>query len=98
MFNPSSRYYNLENATYTTSAGRVVVFKRRRFLPSIDGSPVLAELTIGQADRLDNIAARTLGNPELFWQICDANNAMHPRDLGHPGRHIKITLPQTSVS
>ena len=34
-----------------------------------------------QGDRLDNIAARYLGDPEQFWRICDANGAMRPDEL-----------------
>jgi nucleoid-associated protein YgaU len=36
---------------------------------------------VKQSDRLDLIAARTLGDPLLFWRIADANDAMNPFDL-----------------
>ncbi len=51
--------------------------------------------TATQAERLDNIAAKFLGDPELFWRIADANGAMRPEDLVRTvGRKLRITLPQ----
>jgi hypothetical protein len=48
-----------------------------------------------QGDRLDNLAARYLGDPEQFWRLCDANGAMRPDELVEViGAVIKITLPQ----
>jgi len=50
---------------------------------------------VTQSDRLDNLAARYLGDPELFWRICDANAATVPDDLTDTiGERILITLPQ----
>ena len=34
-----------------------------------------------QGDRLDLIAAKYLGDPLIFWLICDANGAIDPNDL-----------------
>ena len=98
MFEPTSRYYTLETATFTRSDGRVIVYKRRRFLPQADAMTVLAEVTVTQGDRLDLITARTLGAPEQFWRVCDANNAMHPADLTTEiGRVLRIQMPQAQV-
>jgi hypothetical protein len=95
MFEPSSRYYDLETATHTTPAGRVVVYTRRRFLPLAEGALVVVEHTVTQGERLDNITARYLGDPELFWQLCDANNTMHPAELtAEIGRKLRVSLPQ----
>jgi hypothetical protein len=95
MFSQTSRYYNLENATLTTRGGRVIAYKRRRFIPPGDAMPLLVEVTVTQGDRLDLITARTLGDPEQFWRICDANNAMNPLDLmAEPGSTIRVALPQ----
>ncbi|NEO90137.1 MAG: hypothetical protein F6K56_07705 [Moorea sp. SIO3G5] len=33
MFQATSRYYNPETATFTSSDNRVISYKRRRFLP-----------------------------------------------------------------
>jgi len=97
MFEPSSRYYHLEKAEYTMPDGRIVIYRRRRFLPRGEDMPLLAEVTVTEGDRLDLIAAKTLGNPEQFWRICDANNAMNPTDLtaaSEIGRILRIPLPQ----
>jgi hypothetical protein len=57
--------------------------------------PVLQEVTVTAADRLDLIAARTLGDPEQFWRVCDANNAMDPLDLTTTlGRVLRVPVPQ----
>ncbi len=44
MFEHTSRYYNIETATLTLPDGRVVAYKRRRFLPQADSLQVLAEV------------------------------------------------------
>jgi hypothetical protein len=54
----------------------------------------LQQHTIGQVDRLDVMAAQYLGDPQLFWRICDANGAMRPEDLtATVGRVLRICLP-----
>jgi hypothetical protein len=96
MFEQTSRYHDLETATLTTAEGRTIAYKRRRFLPHGEGMPLLVEVTVNQGDRLDLIAARALGDPELFWRICDANNAMTPLDLtAEPGRRLRVAIPQS---
>ncbi len=95
MFEPTSRYYALEEAKLTTPEGHVIAYKRRRFLPRGEEMPLLVEVTANQGDRLDLIAARTLGDPEQFWRVCDANNAMNPFDLTEdPGRMVRVPVPQ----
>ncbi|MGH2354068.1 MAG: LysM peptidoglycan-binding domain-containing protein [Chloroflexota bacterium] len=96
MFEPTSRYYTVETAKRTTPDGRVIAYKRRRFLPRGGSMALLVEVTVAQGDRLDLIAARTLGDPEQFWRICDANNAMNPSDLtAQPGRVLRVPVPQS---
>jgi nucleoid-associated protein YgaU len=95
MFDSRSRYYNLETATFVGADGQNVTYVRRRFLPQGDTMPLLIQVTVVQGDRLDLIAARTLGDPEQFWRICDANNAMDPLDLtAQPGAKLRIPVPQ----
>lgn len=97
MFTQTSRYYALETTTLTTPDGREVIYLRRRFLPDGNKAVVLATHIVTQGDRLDNITARYLGDPEQFWLVCDANNAMRPDDLtadAEIGHRLTIPLPQ----
>jgi len=95
VFEHTSRYYALETATYTAPDGRMVAYKRRRFLPRGEEMSLLAEVTVTRGDRLDLIAARTLGDPEQFWRVCDANDAMNPASLmAEPGRTLRVPVPR----
>jgi nucleoid-associated protein YgaU len=95
MFEENSRYYPLETAEYITIDGQSIAYKRRRFLPPRDRLPLLMEVTVLRDDRLDLITAKTLGDPERFWVICDANNAMHPGELlSQPVQTLRIPIPQ----
>jgi hypothetical protein len=95
MFEPNSRYYNLETATYMAADGTEIAYKRRRFLPDGDAMQVLVEVKVAEGDRLDLITARTLGDPQGFWLVCDANNAMNPAELTEkPGTVLRVPIPQ----
>jgi hypothetical protein len=95
LFTTTSRYYGIDTETLTTTDGTTIVYLKRRFLPSPDRFQLLQEHTVTQAERLDNIAAKFLGDPELFWRIADANGTMRAEELVQTvGRKIKITLPQ----
>jgi nucleoid-associated protein YgaU len=96
-FPTDSRYYGFSTLTYTTQAGVSVSYLARRIIPQ-PGAPnyaTVATHTVVQGDRLDLIAAKYLGDPLLFWLICDANGAMRPGDLVSVlGSTIAITMPQ----
>ncbi|GAC1342990.1 MAG: hypothetical protein NVSMB27_02450 [Ktedonobacteraceae bacterium] len=97
MFPVTSRYYGVDTATFVTADRRKVVYLRRRFLPPGTNVVVLAEHVVVQGDRLDNVTARYLGDPEQFWRLCDANNAMQPEELtadSQIGRTLRVPLPQ----
>jgi hypothetical protein len=95
MFEPTSRYYNLPKSIYTTPNGNEVIYISRRFLPDAAKMTVIAEHAVTQGDRLDNITARYLGDPQQFWRVVDANNAMHPDDLiTDIGLRLRIPYPQ----
>ena len=94
LFPPTSRYHGIETATLETASGKTVIFIRRRVLPSPDDLSLLQEHVVSEGDRIDNIAALYLGDPEQFWRICDANGAMRPDELTDVvGRRLRITLP-----
>lgn len=94
-FSPMSRYSGVETATIETPEGKVIIFLRRRFLPQPERFALLQEHVVLQGERLDNITARYLGDPEQFWRVCDANGAMRPDELTETaGRRLRITLPE----
>src|SRR5258708_28914312 len=82
-FDARSRYGALagEPAVYTDERGRQIPYLRRRFLPQGRKMPQLAEVRPNPGDRIDLLAARTIGDPLQFWRICDANDTMNPFDL-----------------
>lgn len=97
MFEVTSRYAAIGRSVFIDRRGRETSYLRRRFLPQPTAFSVVAEVTLSQDDRLDNIAAKTLGAPELFWLLCDANTAMNPFDLVNDhtiGEKLKIPVPQ----
>jgi hypothetical protein len=95
LFTATSRYYGLDTAVLTTPDGTTIIYLRRRFLPSPDRFQLVQEHAVKQRERLDNIAAAFLGDPELFWRLADANGAMRPEELVETvGRRLRITLPE----
>ncbi len=94
MFPVTSRYHGIETAKWTTPDGREIAYVLRRFVPPAT-SAVLAEHAVAEGERLDNITAQYLGDPEQFWRLCDANLAMHPQELtAEIGRRLRIPLIQ----
>lgn len=93
-FPSTSRYSGVETATYTTTDGRTVAYLRRRFVPPSDRFALLQEHVVRQGERLDQLTARFLGDPEQFWRLCDSNAAMRPDELEEEGRTLRITLPE----
>jgi hypothetical protein len=72
-----------------------VVYLSRRFVPSPERFSQLQEHVVVEGDRLDNLAAHYIGDPEQFWRAADANNAMRPEALTEEiGRRLRITLPE----
>jgi hypothetical protein len=95
LFPPNSRYTGIDTAKLTTADGKVIAYLRRRVVPPPERFALLQEYTVVEGDRLDNLAAKFVGDPEGFWQICDANAAMQPEELTEIiGRTLRITLPE----
>ena len=94
MFEPDSRYANLATAKYTTADGGELTYVTRRFLPLGDTMASLGAITTARGDRLDLIASRVFGDPLRYYQICDANEAMHPAQLTEePKQRLRLALP-----
>jgi hypothetical protein len=97
VFPTDSRYYGTGILQYRLPNGQSVSYLQRRIVPQ-PGAPnyaTVAQYTVRQGDRLDLIAATYLGDPLMFWLICDANGAVRPDQLVEtPGAAINITMPQ----
>lgn len=96
-FPPNSRYCGSKTLNYAAPDGQSVTYLARRFVPA-SGAPsfsTIAQHTVRNGDRLDLIAAKYLGDPLLFWVLCDANGALDPDALvATPGAVLNITMPQ----
>jgi nucleoid-associated protein YgaU len=94
MFDASSRYATIATETLTERDGTVVAYMKRRFIPQGSAMLAIQSVKVVAGDRLDNVSAKTLGNPLQFWRICDANDAMYPPDLTYyPGTVLAIPVP-----
>lgn len=95
LFTVTSRYYTVETAQLTTADGKTITYLRRRRVPQPEDFVTLQQHQVIEGDRLDNITAQYLGDPEQFWRLCDSNNAMEPAELTETvGSSIRITLPE----
>jgi hypothetical protein len=97
MISPNSRYAQIDIGTLETTRNGLpfeIRYLRRRFIPSSAGQVTFAKHTVRQGDRVDNITAKYLTDPTLFWKVCDANNVFRPEDLTATlGQSIAIALP-----
>ena len=93
MFEANSRYNERGDGFFVANDGRIIKYKRRRFIPHDNENKItLEEINITAGDRIDLISAKHLGDPEQFWRLCDMNEIMHPLDLtSQIGKIIKIT-------
>ena len=90
---PSSRYYGSPTLPFTLPDGTKVMYLARRILPQAGIYQAVQSYVVVEGDRLDNLAARFLGDPLLYWMICDANNCTDPDALtAQVGRSIVIPL------
>ncbi|MEO7701878.1 MAG: LysM domain-containing protein [Opitutus sp.] len=94
-FPNTSRYSAIETGALIASDGRTIPYLRRRLVPAPERFAVLQEHSVVEGDRLDNLTAHYLGDPEQFWRLCDANGAVKPDELtATVGKSIRITLPE----
>jgi hypothetical protein len=95
LFPPTSRYHGVDTVIMEGRDGRPIIYLRRRFVPGPERFALLQQHEVTAGERLDNITAHYLGDPEQFWRICDANRAMRPEELTETaGRRLRITLPE----
>ena len=96
-FPTDSRYYGFGTLIYTAPGGQSITYLQPRTVPQSGAKnyATIAQHTVVSGDRLDLIAAKYLGDPIMFWLICDANGAIKPESLiEKPGTVINITMPQ----
>jgi hypothetical protein len=94
-FSPTSRYAGISTAVHRTADGREIVHLTRRTVPRPETLAQVTDHLVHAGDRLDNLAAQYLGDPEQFWQLCDANGAFEPAALvAEPGARLRVTLPR----
>jgi len=96
-FPTDSRYYGSNTLTYVAPNGQTITYLARRFVPQPGARnySIVARHAVRQGDRLDLLAAKYLGDPLVFWLICDANGAIRPNQLVEiPGNVLNITTPQ----
>jgi len=88
-FGPGSRYYGIGQAEYKTPTGKSLVYLKRRIIKQAEPTDTTREYSVSQGDRLDNVAATQIGDPEQFWQIADLNKAIKPEELtDEPGKTL----------
>jgi len=93
-FPPNSRYHGLRTLKIDAGDGTFIVYLTRRFVPPLDRAAVIRAHVVSEGERLDNITALYLVDPELFWRVCDANGIVRPDDLtARAGAEIRIPLP-----
>jgi hypothetical protein len=78
VFFPGSRYAASPQQTVTLATGTVVRLVKA---PTPGVPAVLGYYRRQTDDRLDQIAARFLGDATQFWRVCDANGAIVPDAL-----------------
>src|SRR5215467_12285946 len=94
-FSETSRYRGLPLVTYVDPEGREHVYVARRLVPLPEAFAVIGQIEVREGDRIDNIAANVLGDPEAYWRIADANRALAPAELTQRiGRKLAIALPE----
>jgi nucleoid-associated protein YgaU len=92
--NPSSRYYGAPVRESQLPDGTPAIYLSRRIVPQASTYAASQTYVIADGDRLDNLAAKFLGDPLLYWMICDANGATDPDELtAQAGREILIPVP-----
>jgi hypothetical protein len=95
LFPPTSRYYTIGTAVLNPDSDRPIVFLRRRFVPQPERLATIRFHVVMDRERPDHIAAAELGDPELFWRLCDANRATFANELVEEvGRRIRVAMPE----
>ena len=91
MFTRGSRYEPIAESEHVARDGRVIRYKRIRFLPRPGGT---GGYIVQEGDRPDLAAWQIAQDPEGFWRLCDANGTARPADLtGKSGARVVVPRP-----
>jgi len=94
-FAPGSRYHGLDVAQWTRADGVSISYVRRRLVPPPSNFSTLKLHRVEEGDRLDNLAAKHLSDPQQYWRLCDGNGVIRPSELtATVGALLRITLPE----
>jgi hypothetical protein len=94
----TGRYAGCTPLTRRERSGRNINYLAIRILPlgeTVAGATD-TQVRATEIDRLDLIAARTLGDPLQAWQIADANDAIDPFDLCRSAGAV-LKLPASTL-
>jgi hypothetical protein len=101
MISPGSRYAQVGTASLQVVRNGQpleIKFLRRRFIPPLVGQVSFVNHLVRQGERIDNITAKYLNDPTLFWRVCDFNQVLRAEDLTDtPGTIIDVALPLFTV-
>lgn len=94
-FAQNSRYHSVPLGRHVRGPGDPgVSYVLRRFIPQRREIAVAAEHIVASGERPELLAARMLGDPELYWCIADANAVTDPLELTDElGQRVVIPLP-----
>ena len=94
-FPPNSRYHGAAIGRLKRSADDPgVAYVLRRFIPQARDIGIAGEHIVNAGARPDTLASATLGDPELYWRIADANVVTDPLELTDtPGERVQIPRP-----
>ena len=92
-FPPESRYHGVPTTQIARADGLIITYLRRRFAPGPEAFATQRVRRVLQGERLDQFAAAEIGDPEVFWMLCDANGAVFAEELEVEGTEVRITLP-----
>ena len=94
-FGPNSRYYKVATGRYARGPGDSgVAYVLRRFVPRRRDIAIAAEHLVRSGERPELLAAQTLGDPELYWRLADANAVTDPFELTDTlARRVAVPLP-----
>ena len=93
-FSANSRYFTVPLRARTGPDGEEQLFVARRIIPQPSRYETDHLVRADASTRIDGVAAQEIGDPLLYWRICDANGIADPAEATQPdGKPIHIPLP-----